>query len=384
MRLAFITHNYPINESERSNAGIFVADLVKNLVRKDHSVIVLVVNSTITKKVVSHKGKLKVYFIGKGSINKSLGYIKPYNPFDIWKVVNLFIQSEKEIIKILKKESIDFSIACWAIPSGILAYRCFKKLHISYSIWALGSDVYVYAKYPLIGSFIKQALRNAKLLLADGIDLNNKVSEVSGKKSYFLPSATEFNNSKEVNKKLNQRKHRFTFLGRIEKVKGPDVLLEAIKNLPNRSDLHVDFVGGGKLLPSLRQKVNEYKLKDCISFLGNVHDKKKIYKYLSGSSYLIIPSRSDSVPLVLSESAKSNTPVIVSDVGDLSYLVRKYKIGYVFPSEDVHKLSKLIFKIIKDEKINDKRFSKNLKIFSKKFDVTTTAESLIKYIKNKK
>src|SRR5476651_502236 len=103
MKLAFITHNYPISENERSNAGIFVADLVKELVRKRHTVIVLVINATINKRVVSHNGKLIVYFIGKGSMKKSLGHIKPYNPKDLYGVFNLFRQSHKEIIRIMQK-----------------------------------------------------------------------------------------------------------------------------------------------------------------------------------------------------------------------------------------------------------------------------------------
>jgi len=381
MKLAFITHNYPIDENERSNAGISLADLVKELIKKRHTVIVLVVNATINKRVVSHKGNLIIYFIGKGSLKKSLGHIKPYNPLEILGVINLFIQSEKEIIRILKKHAVDFCIACWAIPSGILAYKLYQKLQIPYAIWALGSDVYVYTKYPFIGSLIKKALKNAKLLLADGIDLSKKVQKVSGKKCQFLPSATEFSFPDEKNKKVSPKKHNYVFLGRMEKVKGPDILLEALRLIPSRDNIHVDFLGGGKVLPRLKQRAKAYGFENCTTFVGNVHDKQVIYRYLKNASYIIIPSRSDSIPLVLSESAKSNTPVITSQVGDMSSLVKKYNIGYTFPSEDVKKLASIIVRTMRNGKKDKQRFSKNLKVFAKEFDVRTTATSLIELIK---
>ena len=381
MKLAFITHNYPISENERSNAGIFVADLVKELVRKRHSVIVLVVNATINKKVVSNNGRLTVYFIGKGSMKKSLGHIKPYNPKDLYGVFKLFKESNEEIIRIVKKNPVDFCIACWAIPSGILALWLYDALRIPYAIWALGSDVYVYAKYPVFGKKIKRALKHATLLLADGIDMAKRVEQVSGKVCHFLPSATKFAHKEEKGTTTASKKQHYVFLGRMEKVKGPDVLLEAIKNIPSRKTFQVDFLGGGKMFTLLRNKAKAYGLEACTTFHDTVHDQQKIYHYLRNAAYLIIPSRSDSIPLVLSESAKSNTPVIAAQVGDMGQLVKKYKIGYTFPSEDVEKLTAIIEKTIKMGKIDKRRLGGNLKKFAQKFEVSSTATELIEYIK---
>ena len=380
MRIAFITHNYPLSSKERSNAGIFVSDMAQELAEKGHNVQVFVVNASVTKTTVCLDGRLKIHFLGKGSLNKSLGEVKFYNIFDLVRLYRLFMQSKNDIVDILKRNQVDLCLAFWAIPSGILVYQINKTLKVPYGIWALGSDIYVYQKLPIVGYLIKKSIDNAKILLADCIDLANKITKFSNKICAFLPSATSFGNIKKIKVAIDKRLVNFIFLGRLEKVKGPDIFLSSLSMLPKDINYHVYFLGGGVLLEKLTLKSVEYGLKEKVSFIGNVDDKRIIFAYLAKSDLLVIPSRSDSIPLTLTEGAKAGIPVLVSDAGDMHVLVKKYKIGYTFPSGDIRELSAILEAFIKNGKNKRKSFENNLNVFAKDFNVSQIASNLIKNI----
>lgn len=381
MKLAFITHNYPLDKYERSNAGIFVSDLAENLAGKDCFILVFVLNADVEKKETSFNGRLVVYYLGKGSLKKSLGKAKPYNVLDIIKIFKLFTTGKQSIIAVLKNQKIDFCIAFWAIPSGIVAYQACRELNVPFAIWALGSDIYIYKRYPIIGSLISKAINNSSLLFADGINLSKTVSKISNKMCIFLPSSTNFKVNYRKDILLEKEKINFVFLGRMEKVKGPDILLLSLSKLSRNSNFHAYFLGGGSLLDKLIDMSIKYGLNKKITFLGNINDKKLIYSYLEKSDFLIIPSRSDSIPLVLQEGAKAGIPVIVSNVGDMSDIVKTYKIGYVFQKENIKELALILEKLLKNRKNTKHIFKKNLVVFAKQFDINKISDSLIREIK---
>ena len=52
------------------------------------------------------------------------------------------------------------------------------------------------------------------------------------------------------------------------------------------------------------------------------------------SDCVVIPSRSESIPLVFSEALRFDRELIVSDVGDMGTLGRQYGVAWVIPPED--------------------------------------------------
>jgi glycosyltransferase involved in cell wall biosynthesis len=52
---------------------------------------------------------------------------------------------------------------------------------------------------------------------------------------------------------------------------------------------------------------------------------------MSQSRAVIIPTRSDSLPLTFGEAMQLKRPVVVTDVGDLRHFTEKYEVGLVVP-----------------------------------------------------
>ncbi len=377
MKIAILTHNFPENQLERKNAGIFVFDLAKELSKKNQ-VTVFTPGSKDTQKIVD---SVKVHFFKwKGT---SLGNLKLWNPSDVIKLLFFFINGEKNLNNFYQLNKPEKIIAMWAFPSGLFAYLLKKRFNISYTIWTLGSDIYIYAKKPFLSFLIKKILENSTHLIADSVDLKKETEKLANTKCYFIPSATKIDYSLKLKSK-GSSKIIITFLGRVEKAKGADILIDSLHKLgPELVRFEINIIGDGKLLPILKSNSKKLINSKSVNFFGNLDDPKKIFSILSNSDWVIIPSRNDSIPLVFSEAMKVKTPVIVSDLADFKYLINKYKVGLLFKSGDSNKL----FELLKNLNKNNQRylnFKQNTLTAAKAFSIEDSAKKLLAVIKNDK
>lgn len=369
LKIGIFTHNFPVSEKDRQNAGVFVFDLARSL-NRFAEVVVLAPGSDETVKMVAG---LKIYsfkFIDK------LGNLKVYNLSHLFKFGKFFISGNKALEKIIdENRDLDFVISMWAYPSGFFANRVFKTLGVPYAVYALGSDIYVYGKKPILKNLIKKYLLDAKFLVADSPDLAKEVEKISGKKTHFLPSASSIRLKTQKIKNKNP-KIIFTFLGRLEKIKGIDIFMDALEDLDS-AKLKVNIIGDGSLFNNIKE---ESKNRPWIKLWGNISDFYKIAAILKNSDWLIIPSRSDSIPLVFSEAMKLSLPVIASDLPDLMYLIKKYRVGLLFKKENKSDLSKVLKKaLIKNP--DYLQFKKNTKEAAKIFNLGLTSAKLMDLIR---
>ena len=152
------------------------------------------------------------------------------------------------------------------MPSGYFAYHAKKVLGIPYCVWALGSDIYGWAQYPLLRTLIRHILQHADGLFADGIDLSHRVHKLAGRPCTFLPSVRPLTEDVPATAvEVDPTQTNFLFVGRWEKIKGIDVLIEAMKLLRHAGiAAHLYVVGKGSLKGFLEQKIRAYSLTDTV------------------------------------------------------------------------------------------------------------------------
>lgn len=261
-----------------------------------------------------------------------LARLRPYVPTHLWGMAQLVRRGSQHIVPLLRAHQVDLCLAAWTIPSGYFAYQAKKTMGIPYCVWALGSDIYCWAKYPVLRRFIRQILRHADGLFADGIDLANRVQQLTDRPCEFLPSVRPLaEDTPAAQVEVDATKTNFLFVGRWEKVKGIDVLIEAMKLLTDAGiGAHLYIVGKGSLKGFLERKIRAYSLTNTV-FLREDIPTATLRGYLQQCDCLVIPSRSDSIPLVFSEGLQARMPMIVSATGDLAALVQRFGLGHVVP-----------------------------------------------------
>jgi len=169
----------------------------------------------------------------------------------------------------------------------------------------------------------------------------------------------------EARKKLGLPNGRrlLLFVGRLDPVKGLNVLLEAMCELTRRlkpcraQDLTLAIIGGdleagfealtndAKCLQEIRRELG---LEDLVMFIGSRSQEVLPY-YYSAAVACVMPSLYESFGMVALEAMACGTPVIASRVGGLTFTVRDGETGFLVPERDPKALAEKLELILTDE-----------------------------------
>ncbi|MFO7589632.1 MAG: glycosyltransferase [Acidimicrobiia bacterium] len=129
------------------------------------------------------------------------------------------------------------------------------------------------------------------------------------------------------------------FLGRFVPVKRIDVLLDALRSLPeaSRPD-HVVFVGDGPLMPDVRARIEaDPWLRRACMLLGA---RENVPAALAGIDYLVLPSAMEGLPNAVLEAMAMAKPIVATRVSDVPRIVDG--VGFLAPPEDVTGFAKAL------------------------------------------
>ncbi len=108
------------------------------------------------------------------------------------------------------------------------------------------------------------------------------------------------------------------FVGRLEKAKGMDVLLQALQNCPEQLLHKVHFIGDGP--QRFRYEKATAYLKNKVQFHGFLNSEQ-VHRLLATSHFLVLPSLSEGFPKVIAEAACYGVIPVVSNVGAIPHYV---------------------------------------------------------------
>lgn len=124
------------------------------------------------------------------------------------------------------------------------------------------------------------------------------------------------------------------FVGRIEPLKGVDILINAAAMLDSDVDCSVLIVGGDEAsdgeLAQLRDLTKEQGIENRVAFVGAI-DRDKLPLYYNAADVCVVPSHYESFGLVAVEAMASGVPVVASRVGGLTGTVKDGETGYLVP-----------------------------------------------------
>jgi glycosyltransferase involved in cell wall biosynthesis len=343
LNLLIISSTFP--GSDADPIGGFVLDFCVKL-SEIHKVTVLTQKRAETYSI--DKRIHLITFPWSGD-KQPLSDLKLTNPIHLLHILSLFRNARKALKKIAANGNIDRCFALWAIPSGIGAQYLFRRNKIPYDTWCLGSDIWKHKDNFFTSWLLKKILTDARQVYGDGFKFCEEIAAFSGRDCKFLPSCRVIPRNSFT--ATNAAKKTFTFIGRYHYVKGPDVLINAIGLLPKEVSDHAEFVfyGPGNFKQKCIEQAQNLNLNNVV--FRDVVDKEHIYEVIVRSHFLIIPSRFDSIPVVLSDSLQGNIPVIAANIGDLGNIVETYQLGCVFEKENAGELSECIVKAFRDDKI---------------------------------
>lgn len=278
------------------------------------------------------------------------------------------IRSFKDIVDIVNKNKITV-LHCHLLNSQIfgLLIKSFFKKDIKLIFHEHGR---IFRKNFLYSIFLSIVKRKVDLFIAVSKATRKEFIKQAGIKKEKIRVMYNFIN---INQDLNEfnieaikrtykldNSYVIGFVGRLDRIKGCDILIKAFSKL--LFDAKLLIIGDGNEKNNLMRDVNALNIQKKVIFCGY---QKNIIPYIKQMNCLIVPSRSESFGVACLEGQIMGVPVIVSRVGGLTEIVEDQYNGLVFNKNDHLDLANKIIALKKDSELRIKLAKNGLQTVNK-------------------
>jgi len=146
-------------------------------------------------------------------------------------------------------------------------------------------------------------------------------------------------------------------VGRIEPLKGLDVLIRAMQHIDDEMAYQLVIIGGDKAASTeiirLKDIATQVGISHKVKFIGPV-DHSKLPIYYRAADVVAIPSFSESFGLVAVEAMASGIPVVASNVGGLALTIEHGSAGFLIPPGCPDQFGEKINLLLRDSKLRSK------------------------------
>lgn len=272
--------------------------------------------------------------------------------------------------KLASGRKYDVVHAHYIFPSGLPALLFKKLFHTKLVVTSHGGDLDQMAKKnKWIRKMTRYILHEADHVIVVGEGLKQEVVEGFGlaesnvsvinmgvNRTVFAP-IDKGKAKQELN--LTPERHHLLFVGNLIEAKGLKELVKVFQNLNgNRGDLELHIIGSKKsdrFLQELKQTIAA-EHKDHIHFHGT-KDQATVGKWMAAGDVFVLPSYIEGFGLVALEAMSCHTPVVASDVGGLSYLL-KDDTGVLVQPKDTDSLERGIQRVLNDHDLRKRMVEK--------------------------
>jgi len=238
-------------------------------------------------------------------------------------------------------------------------YDCYNWNFIARHLFINTADIYIVLSNFLRKMLIKLGIPESKItVIPNGIDI----------KKFRLEN-------------VKREENTLLFVGRITQKKGLLVLLDSLKYLKTKVKLVIvgsishDYQYSYDVL-DLAKKINDENF-HTINYLG-VLKLEELIKWYQKASILVLPSISESFPMVVLEALACGTPIIASDVGAVAEVVKNNENGMLVSPNNSVELAKSIQYLLNNADVR-RRFSENgRRTIEKQFSIDVVARKLHK------
>lgn len=349
---------------EKGGAERVISNLANELIKKYKVIIVTNIKSESEYQLASNIKHIK---IDKYKNTKKITRI-------IKKIGNY---RTKKLRKIVEQEKPDIIISFLPEPSfRILKLR--KKISVPIII-SDRNDPNIEYKGIILKRLMKKRYKNADGFIFQTEDAKEYFKNIIKCKSEVIYNA--INKEFVIEKPITKRKKTIVSVGRLEKQKNHQLLIEAFEKF-NKIDnnYELEIYGEGKLRERIQKLIDNKKLNQKVHLMGKTNNVKKS---ISDAAMFILSSDYEGMPNVLLEAMSMGIPCISTDcpIGGPKSIITNEKNGLLVETNSSEQLCSAMIRISKDEKLL-KIIYDNHKDFLEKFDEKTIYKKWENYIEN--
>lgn len=165
------------------------------------------------------------------------------------------------------------------------------------------------------------------------------------------------------------------FVGRLDRVKGADLLVQAAAALQKQGDFfRIVLVGDGPERERLTRQIQRLGLDRAVLLAGLREDPAAIMPAFDAG---VVPSRREAFGIAALEMMRMKVPVIASPVGGLPELVRDGETGILLPEPSPEAIAQAVRKLHEDVSLRE-RLRQNAFAHASSFDGSRAVEQIVK------
>lgn len=284
----------------------------RSLVHAGHQCTILTIDTGLSPEYIRHCKKWCLGVVALPSLWKRFYLPKP---------------SQHLIKRLVEKADVVQLMSHWTIINA-LVYRIVRQLNKPYVLCPAGA-LPIFGRSRVLKKLYNYIIGREIIRYADAC-IAISPNEIDHLKSYcvlpgkvsVIPNGVNPDDFPESDGGIFRVRHGIgnapliLFMGRLNIIKGPDMLLEAFCrcNQDGRlKEYHLVFTGpDGGMLQGLQRMVYECGLSGRVHFTGHISGIEKSDAY-HAADFLVIPSRQEAMSIVVLEAGITGTPVLITD-----------------------------------------------------------------------
>ncbi|MBF4475246.1 glycosyltransferase [Methanobacterium formicicum] len=363
-----------------------VYNISKALAEKGHNITVFTTNYSMrdvgveTNKPLNVEGMCVYYF---NNLRKFFPFKIPPLPYYAPLIVRKEIKNF-DMVHIHEHRTLLASIV----------YFYAKKNGIPYIIQSRGSVLPFY-QTRLLKKFYdycwgNKILKNAKTVIALTKEEVKQYESmgIDKDKIRIIPNSIDCDRKEKLIKGKFRLDHGFScneqiilYLGRLDKIKGLDILVEAFADITKDFDnVKLVIVGHeSKFMEFLKSLAEKHFIEDKVVFTGPLYGNDKFEAYLDADVY-VLPSRYETFPNTVLESCACGTPVVVTDRCGISDLI-KDNVGLVVKCEKTS-LKVALVELLENDELRDRLSNNCTEFVNNNFNLEKIISKFVEIYKN--
>lgn len=270
----------------------------------------------------------------------------------------------------------------WPMPSGIFGLLG-KRLGRSRLVSSFyGAELLLARRFPFLKPILAAIIRHSDAVAADSRFTADLVREIAAVPVHVIPFGSRIQT--QAGAPGDGRAGRLLFVGRLIERKGLPYLIEAVGLLASRCSqrpVHLDIVGEGNMKAEWMALAEARGLSEHVTFHGRVDDRA-LADFYARCDVFVLPSIVDThgdtegLGVVLLEAMSCRKPVIATEVGGITDIVRDGETGLLVPQRDAAALAAAVERLLDDPDLAHRLGQSGAAYARQRFDWTRIVDDI--------
>jgi glycosyltransferase involved in cell wall biosynthesis len=258
------------------------------------------------------------------------------------------------VSRIRRRRGFDLVHAHFTYPDGAVAVALGRHYRVPVVITEQAPWDGWLDRQPAVRRQAVWAARRASAHIAISSTVRASIERFAGpsERIHVIPDAVDGDTFVVPPDAVPRRNRQILFVGVIRHAKGVDVLLRAMKILVERGEeATLVLIGEGHYEAHTRQQASLRELSGSLGLNGHVQfvgrkPLRELVAAMQESALLVLPSRAESLGMVLVEALACGTPVVATRCGGPEDIVTD-EVGELVPPEDPEALADAISRVLR-------------------------------------